>query len=164
MKIKYHFNVPVFLVVFLMLCVPVLGYSQAIERVTIDTPDGPKQYDILETKQYQVVEVESLTDAPGQLPSVMGQAISDAKSDAAAHLNKTLWFSAGFFFPMGGTLISQWYQPFLPTARAVGKPPEYVAFYYDAYKVETKKLQFRWSLIGCLLGTATVSGIVSIFD
>ena len=164
MKIEYHFNVSVFFMVFLMLCVPALGYSQAIERVTIDAPEGSKQYDVIETKRYQVVEVESLTDAPAQLPSVMEQAISDAKQDAAAHLNKTLWFSAGFFFPIGGTLISQWYQPFLPTGRVLGKSPEYIAFYYDIYKVETKKLQFRWSLIGCLLGTATVSGIVSIFD
>ena len=51
MKIKYHFNVSVFLVIFLMLCVPVLGYSQAIERVTIDMPEGPKQYDVIETKE-----------------------------------------------------------------------------------------------------------------
>ena len=77
----------------------------------------------------------------------MEQAISDAKQDAAAHLNKTLWFSAGFFFPIGGTLISQWYQPFLPTGRVLGKSAEYIAFYYDTYKVETKKLQFRWSFI-----------------
>ena len=86
MKIKYHFNVSVFLVVFLMLCVPALGYSQAIERVTIDTPDDPKQYDVIETKQYQVVEVESLADAPAQLPSVMEQAISDAKSKTLRHI------------------------------------------------------------------------------
>lgn len=148
----------------MILCVPVLGYSQTIERVTIETQGDPKQYDVIETKQYQVVEVESLKDASAEIPSVMEAAISDAKTDAAAHLNKTLWFSAGFFFPIGGTLISQWYQPFLPTGRVLGKSPEYVGFYYDAYKVETKKLQFRWSFIGCLVGTATVTGIFSIFD
>ena len=148
----------------MILCVPVLGYSQTIERVTIETQDDPQQYDVIETKQYQVVEVESLKDASAEIPSVMEAAISDAKTDAAAHLNKTLWFSAGFFFPIGGALISQWYQPFLPTGRVLGKSPEYVGFYYDAYKVETKKLQFRWSFIGCLVGTAAVSGIISIFD
>ena len=127
--------------------------------------DGkPKQYDVIETKQYQLVEVESLKETATQLPTIMAEAIRDAKEDASAHLNKTLWFSAGFFFPIGGTLISQWYQPFLPTGRVLGKSPEYVAFYYDAYKVETKKLQFRWSFIGCLVGTATVSGVISIFD
>ena len=163
MERKYHFILSVSLVVLVMFCVPVLGESQDIQRITVDTPDRPKQYDVIETKQYQVVEVESLADTAGQLPSVMGQAISDAKQDAAAHLNKTLWFSAGFFLPIGGPLISQWYQPFLPTGRVLGKSPEYIAFYYDAYKVETKKLQFNWSLIGCLLGTATVSGLISIF-
>ena len=164
MKIRFHFIISVMLVVLMILCVPVLGYSQTIERVTIETQGDPKQYDVIETKQYQVVEVESLKDASAEIPSVMEAAISDAKTDAAAHLNKTLWFSAGFFFPIGGTLISQWYQPFLPTGRVLGKSPEYVGFYYDAYKVETKKLQFRWSFIGCLVGTATVSGIISIFD
>lgn len=164
MKRKYHFNVSVILVAFLMFCVPVLGESQDIQRVTVDTPERPKQYDVIETKQYQVVEVDPVAEAARQLPSLIEQAISDAKEDAATHLNKTLWFSTGFFFPIGGTLISQWYQPFLPTARVLGKPAEYVAFYFDAYKVETKKLQFQWSLIGCLLSTATISGIISIFD
>ena len=164
MKIRFHFIISVMFVMFVMLFLPVSGYSQVIERVTIETQDRPKQYDVIETKQYQVVEVEALKDASAEIPSVMEQAISDAKADAAAHLNKTLWFSAGFFFPIGSTLISQWYQPFLPTGRVLGKSPEYIGFYYDAYKVETKKLQFRWSLIGCLVGTTTISGIISIFD
>lgn len=130
-KIKYHFNVSVFLGVFLMLCVPVLGSSQTIERVSADIPNRPKQYDVVETKQYQVVEVESLADAAAQLPSITEQAISDAKIDAATHLNKTLWFSAGFFFSVGGAIVSQWYQPFLPTARVLGKPPEVKARFGD---------------------------------
>ena len=40
----------------------------------------------------------------------------------------------------------------MPTARALGKSPEYVAFYYDAYKVKTKKIQFNWALAGCIVG------------
>lgn len=147
-----------------LFCLPMQSFAQVFKRISVETDEGTKQYDVIETKQYQVVEVESLTDAAAELPTVMGQAISDAKTDAAAHLNRTLWFSAGFFFPGVGAIVSQFYQPFLPTARVLGKPPKYVAFYYDAYKVETKKLQFRWALVGCLVGTATVTGILSIFD
>ena len=164
MKLNFDFKVFWLFIAMGLFCLPMQSFAQVSKRISVETDAGTKQYDVIETKQYQVVEVESLTDAAAELPTVMGQAISDAKADAAAHLNKTLWFSAGFFFPIGGTLISQWYQPFLPTARVLGKPPEYVAFYYDTYKVETKKLQFRWALVGCLVGTATVTGVVSIFD
>ncbi len=164
MRIKNSFYALVIFVALVMLCLPVLRLGIANDRIHVMEDGKPKQYDVIETQQYQLVEVESLKETATQLPTIMAEAIRDAKADASAHLNKTLWFSAGFFFPIGGTLISQWYQPFLPTGRLLGKSPEYVAFYYDAYKVETKKLQFRWSFIGCLVGTATVSGIFSIFD
>ena len=163
MKIKDSFHALVIFVVLVMLCLPGLRLDAANDRIHVMEDGEPKQYDVVETKQYQLVEVESLKDAATQLPTIMEEAIRDAKTDAAAHLNKMLWFSGGFFFPVVGTMLSQWYQPFLPTGRVLGKSPEYIAFYYDAYKVETKKLQFRWSFIGCLAGTATVSGIISIF-
>ena len=164
MKIKDSFYALVIFVVLVMLCLPVLRLGVANDRIHVMEDGKPKQYDVVETKQYQLVEVESLKDTATQLPTIMEEAIRDAKTDAAAHLNKMMWFSAGFFFPGVGILVSQWYQPFLPTGRVLGKSPEYIAFYFDAYKVETKKLQFRWSFIGCLVGSATVSGIISIFD
>ena len=75
-----------------------------------------------------------------------------AEKDAVAHLHRTLWFSTGCFFPLVGPIFSQCHQPFMPTARVLGKSPQYVAFYYDAYKVKTKKLQYNWALAGCLIG------------
>jgi hypothetical protein len=77
-----------------------------------------------------------------------------AEALSTAHLNRTLWLSTGCFFPLIGPVVSQWYQPFMPTARVLGKSPEYVAFYYDAYKIKTKKLQFNWALGGCLVGAS----------
>lgn len=132
---------------------PSLSFSQVKDRISVKADGTQKQYDVIETKRYEIVEVEELGNDLEVLKSVAEQAISDAERDAAAHLNKTLWFSTGCFFSFMGPAVSQWYQPFMPTARVLGKPPEYVAFYYDAYKLKTKKLQFNWALGGCLVGT-----------
>ena len=132
---------------------PSLSLSQVKnDRISVQTDGNVKQYDVIETKRYEIVEVEELGNDPEVLKSVAEQAINDAEKDAAAHLNRTLWFSTGCFFPLIGPVVSQWYQPFMPTARVLGKSPEYVAFYYDAYKIKTKKLQFNWALGGCLVG------------
>ena len=128
------------------------GFCEKIERITTETDGRPKQYDVVETKRYEVVEVKESPVTPDALKSAAEQAVADAEKDAATHLNKTLWFSTGCFFPIIGPMFSQRYQPFMPTARVLGKSPQYVAFYFDAYKVKTKKLQFNWALMGCLIG------------
>ena len=155
MKINLHLNLWVLLTVAISFSSPFIHLSEANERRTLTVNGTPKQYDVIETKRYQVVEVESLEDVADTTMSLEEQAISDAERDAVLHLNKTLWFSTGCFMPVIGPIVSQWYQPFMPTARVLGKPPEYVAFYYDAYKVKTKKLQFNWALGGCLVGLPT---------
>ena len=128
------------------------GFSEENERITAEVDGRPKKYDVIETKRYEIVEVEDSPTTPEALKSVAEQAVADAEKDAAAHLNRTLWFSTGCFFPLIGPVFSQRYQPFMPTARVLGKSPQYVAFYYDAYKVKTKKSQFTWALTGCLVG------------
>ena len=130
-----------------------IGLCQETERITVDANGQPKQYDVIETKRYEIIEVDDSPITPDALTSVAEQAINDAEKDASMHLNRTFWFTAGFFFPVVGAAASQFYQPFMPTARVLGKSPEYIAFYYDAYKVKTKKLQFKWALFGCLIGT-----------
>ena len=129
-----------------------LGFCEENERVTVEVNGRPKQYGVIETKRYEIVEVEDSVITPDALKSVAEQAVKDAEEDAVAHLNRTLWFSTGCFFPLVGPIFSQRYQPFMPTARVLGKSPQYVAFYYDAYKVKTKKLQFNWALSGCFVG------------
>ena len=153
MKINYHFITFGLLIMLFIFGTQTVGLCQEIERVTVDDNGQPKQYDVIEIKRYKVIEVEESPQTPDSLNSVAEQAIADAEKDAAAHLNRPFWFSAGFFFPIIGTVVSQYYQPFMPSARVLGKPSEYVAFYYDAYKVRTKKLQFNWAMIGCLIGT-----------
>ena len=129
------------------------GFCEENKRITAEVDGRPKKYDVIETKRYEIVEVEESPVTPDAVKSVAEQAIADAEKDAVAHLNRTLWFSTGCFLPVIGPILSQWYQPFMPTARVLGKSPQYVAFYYDAYKVKTKKLQFNWALMGCLVST-----------
>ena len=129
------------------------GFCQENERITFDNNGQPKRYDVIETKRYEIVEVEDPVVSPKRLESVAEQAVKDAEKDAKDHLNPTLWFTSGCFFSLIGPMFSQRYQPFMPTARVLGKSPQYVAFYYDAYKVKTKKLQFNWALGGCIIGT-----------
>ena len=162
MNINFRSNLWILLMAALIFSTPILSFSVGNERRTVEVNGVPKQYDVIETKQYKIIEVQdpsNLADAP---MSVEAQAIRDAEQDAAAHLNKTLWFTAGCFFPLAGPLVSQWYQPFMPTARVLGKPPEYIGFYYDAYKVKTKKLQYNWALSGCLVGLPTGACLLTI--
>ena len=152
MRINFHFILFGLLIITFIFGTHLLGICQENERITVEVDGRPKQYDVIETKRYEIVEVEDSAVTPDALQSVAAQAVSDAEKDAVVHLNRTLWFSTGCFFPLVGPIVSQRYQPFMPTARVLGKSPEYVAFYYDAYKVKTKKLQFNWALSGCLVG------------
>ena len=94
----------------------------------------------------------------GYRTRVEAQAINDAERDASAHLNKLLWFTTGFSLPVIGIFLSQRNQRSIPGARLLGKSPEYVAFYTNAYRIKMKKLRFNWSLLGCL-GSTTVAGL-----
>ena len=152
MKINFHFILFRILIITFIFGTYSVGFCAENERITVETDGRPKQYDVIETKRYEIVEVEDPAVTPDALRSVAAQAVKDAEKDAVAHLNRTLWFSTGCFFPLIGPIFSQRYQPFMPTARVLGKSPQYVAFYYDAYKVKTKKLQFSWALSGCLVG------------
>lgn len=152
MNIKFRYHPGILLMAVLIFGTPAQSFSIGTERRTVEVNGVPKQYDVIETKQYKIIEVQDPTHLADAPMSIEAQAIHDAEKDAAAHLNKTLWFTAGCFFPLAGPLVSQWYQPFMPTARILGKPPEYIGFYYDAYKIKTKKLQYNWALGGCLVG------------
>ena len=162
MKINFHFILFGLLIITFIFGIHSLGFCEENERITVEVNGRPKQYDVIETKRYEIVEVEDSAITPTELKSVAAQAVADAEKDAVAHLNRTMWFSAGCFFPLVAPIFSQRYQPFMPTARALGKSPQYVAFYYDAYKVKTKKLQFNWALSGCLVGAPIGTYLITI--
>ncbi len=162
MKINLRFNLLGFLIITFIFGPYMLGFCEGNERITAEVDGRPKKYDVIETKRYEIIEVEASPVTREALKSVAEQAVADAEKDAAAHFNRTLWFSTGCFFPLIGPIFSQRHQPFMPTARVLGKSPEYVAFYYDAYKVKTKKIQYTWSLVGCLIGAPIEAYLITV--
>lgn len=151
-EINPSFNLVVFLTVALTFSAFLLPNAQAQQSSANETnskPEGPW----LEDGEYIFPEYSNEA-----LNSVEAQAINEAERDASAHLNKLLWFTTGFSLPVIGVFLSQRNQRSIPGGRLLGKSPEYVAFYTNAYRIKMKKLRFNWSLLGCLSGT-TVTGL-----
>ena len=83
-----------------------------------------------------------------QQASVQAEAVAAAEADAAADVSKTLWFVVGCFLPVLGVVAGYVIAPSPPSSKFLGKPPEYVAFYTDAYQAKSKNIQGRSALIG----------------
>ena len=121
-----------------------------------------------------------------QQNSVQAEAITTAEQDAINDVNKLSWFVAGCAAlsvggPVGalagytvsnsaGTLIGGaaagvlvpliWidtYEPNLPPNRFIGKSPEYIEFYTDAYRKQAKSLRNGSAMKGCIVGCIGVS-------
>ena len=109
-----------------------------------------------------------------------------AERDAEADVSKPLWFGAGCLLlgvsggsvaglglesPLADVMLpslwaagiaaSYFYRPNPPVERLFGKPPEYVAFYIDAYKAKRGQLHATWTTIGCASG-ALAAGAVAV--
>ena len=83
-----------------------------------------------------------------QQASVQAEAITAAEADAEADIQKSLWFAAGCFLPVLGVVAGYVIAPSPPSSKFLGKSPEYVASYTDAYQAKAKNLQGRSALIG----------------
>lgn len=99
---------------------------------------------------------------------VRDQAIQDAYKDVETDVNKPMWFIIGCIFPGVGLLSPYFYKPPIPASNILGKSPEYVTYYTDAYLQKRESVQFQTALGGqatfcmswCLLGV--VSGIANV--
>ena len=90
--------------------------------------------------------------------SVRAEAIAAAEQDASANVNTTLWFWGGC---AGGVLVflfSHIHEPSPPASALLGKSPEYVASYTDAYQAKARKLQTSRAMWGCVTG-GVISGL-----
>ena len=85
-----------------------------------------------------------------QQNSVQAEAIAAAEADAVVDTNTTFWFIVGCFGSLFGLLYANYDVPSAPASRLLGKSPEYVAFYSDAYTIKAKKLQTDQALRGCI--------------
>ena len=92
--------------------------------------------------------------------SLQLEAKADADADADARTNKIVWFlfgCAGGVLAVAGTYL---YEPSLPAGPLLGKSPEYVAFYTDAYTEKAKALQVRGAMTGCVVSTLVWAAVV----
>jgi len=76
-----------------------------------------------------------------------------AQEQARRDVNATTWFIIGFFLGIVGYALAYLIVPNPPSSALVGKSPEYVAIYSDAYREEGKRIQTSKALIGCLVNT-----------
>ena len=89
------------------------------------------------------------------------QARIDAQQDAEADTNPFLWGTGtcvvasigSCLLGSAGVIGAYAYQPTPPAARFIGKNPQYITNYTNAYKAKAKRLQIRASAIGCIGGT-----------
>ena len=92
---------------------------------------------------------------------------ASAERDAEADAKQFLWIGGNFLLTVAGGCVlgsvgllgAYLYEPVPPASRLMGKSPEYVLFYADAYKSRARSLQLRSAFIGCL-GGSVVSGCV----
>ena len=89
-----------------------------------------------------------------QQANIAAEARAAAEADAKANVNTKIWFTVGCLGGWMGLVVSYLYQPSPPAGRLVGKSPEYVAAYTDAYKEAAKKIQTKWAWTGCLTAGA----------
>ena len=80
------------------------------------------------------------------------QARLDAARDVARDANSASWGIGGFccgFFAIGASWI---HTPTVPAANLIGKSPNYIVFYTQAYQSEMKKRNLYAATTGCVVG------------
>lgn len=81
---------------------------------------------------------------------------------ARAAVNGSMWLAIGCLGNVLGLIVSYVYQPNLPATQLLGKSPEYVAAYTDAYKISAKKSQVSKAWIGCIFSTITYAALIAV--
>ena len=79
------------------------------------------------------------------------EAIVAAERDAQNDVNKGLWFLGGCLSGIVVPMIAYGVELPPPVTRLLGKSPEYVASYTDAYKAKAKTLRVKSALGGCIV-------------
>ena len=157
MKINSNFHVVVSLVVLLTVSTPLIASGQPEPTQQTDPTQRGKPAKQMDTTAEQNPEPTQPLDPAEALKM---QAIADAQKDVETYINKPMWFVIGCMFPLVGLVGPYIYKPPVPAGELVGKSPEYVAYYTDAYQLEMGKMQFRYALNGCIAaGVANCIGL-----
>ena len=85
--------------------------------------------------------------------SVLLEAKAAAEAAAEAKTSKSAWFALGCLGGLVAVAAGYVYAPSPPAGALLGKPPEYVDSYTDAYVKKAKGIQGRTAMYGCVLNT-----------
>ncbi len=81
------------------------------------------------------------------------QATFEAQAQAATDTNTTTWLAAGCLLGVLGWFLATLHKPEPPATALLGKTPQYVAEYRDAYQARAKNIASSRAMTGCLIGT-----------
>ena len=96
-------------------------------------------------------------DVPMTTIQIQSSAITNAKRDAIRDANRdAAWYAAGFFLGAFGVGAAYVMAPQVPPINLLGKSPEYILFYTDAYQQEMRTQQVQQATTGCLIGAGAV--------
>ena len=71
---------------------------------------------------------------------------------ARASVNGTAWLAIGCFAGLVGIIIAAVVESSPPSTMLLGKSPEYVAGFTDAYKATAKSVRMNKAITGCIAG------------
>ena len=94
--------------------------------------------------------------------SVQAEAVNAAQRDAIVRTNQNMWRVFGCFGGLFAIAGGYLYEPAPPDSTLLGKSPEYVAFYADAYTSKAKSLQTRGAIEGCVAGTCVTGALYGV--
>jgi hypothetical protein len=87
----------------------------------------------------------------------------EAERAADADVNEACWIGAGMTL-IGVGIALMWQSSYPDPAAFVGKSPEYIRAYTDAYKSRVQKTQTLYSCIGCAFGFTIGCGIMLLVE
>lgn len=70
-----------------------------------------------------------------------------------SNVNGVAWMAVGCLGGLLGVIVAYIYEPSPPASLLLGKSPEYVAAYTDAYKSAAKGAQAKNAWTGCIVST-----------
>jgi len=95
--------------------------------------------------------------------SSIDQGRLDGARDAKTDVSGTLWFMAGCCLSGTGVLFAYVYTPNPPATRLLGKSPEYVAGYTDAYRTAARGTQTSNAWSGCIVFGLSYAALLVVY-
>ena len=126
------------------------------EYIQLKTDSGVLRIEMSTIARLTTSHVEAEDAAPVDTSKV----VADAQAAAEAEVNMSLWFATGCLLNVFGIISAFSVRPSPPESHLIGKSPEYVEAFTEAYLQKAKSIQREGAIAGCLAGTLLSCGII----